>query len=466
VTHLVEVAFRGNRKEFFQWEAESAPALHTGVIVDADRGEDFGRVHSTGELAELRCRGCAHGCGTTPPPRQILRIATAEEVALDASLTAENESARKRAMERVKANHLVMKLTDAEWQFDRRKLTFYFTAERRVDFRTLVRDLAAMFRARIELKQIGVRDEAKRLSGIGRCGREYCSASWLPDLRPVNLGVAKDQKLSLNPQQISGACGRLMCCLRYEHEFYVQSRRRFPKEGRILVTSRGEEKVIACDIFNDRVTLRSAEGDTRVVPLAELREDVGGFGENAVPERTSAQVALVDDDDAESMLLDDEPRRVANTPKSPTTPKAPRGGPAGIVRSSPSSDPSSDPAPAPASDPAFASSLNEPETPVLRAPTAPRPENATVTPDVAAEDGAADGAAVGASDATEAGGDQRRKRRRGRRGGRRLRAAEQRRQELGGDAADSEVPDREGSTTDPDDDFQDDESSPDSSATN
>jgi hypothetical protein len=138
-----------------------------------------------------------------------------------------------------------------------------------------VRDLAALFKTRIELKQIGVRDEAKRLGGVGRCGREYCSASWLPDLRPVNLGVAKDQKLSLNPQQISGACGRLMCCLRYEHEFYVQSRRKFPKEGKILATSRGEEKVVSCDIFNERVTLRTADGDVRVLELAELKIEVG-----------------------------------------------------------------------------------------------------------------------------------------------------------------------------------------------
>ena len=140
-----------------------------------------------------------------------------------------------------------------------------------MDFRALGRDLAAAFRTRIELKQIGVRDEAKRLSGIGRCGREYCSASWLPELRPVNLQVAKDQRLSLNPSQISGACGRLMCCLRYEHEFYAQARKRFPKEGRVLITSRGEEKVVANDIFNDRVTLRAPDGETRVVPLADLK---------------------------------------------------------------------------------------------------------------------------------------------------------------------------------------------------
>ena len=276
MAHLIEVAFRGNRKEFFSWTGETAPPLKAGVIVEADRGEDFGRVHSTGELAEVRCNGCAHGCGTTPPPRAALRLATTADEQLDRALTVEHEEVRRKSIERVKANHLVMKLTDVEWQWDRRKLTIYFTAERRVDFRGLVRDLAALFRTRIELKQIGVRDEAKRLSGVGRCGREYCSASWLPDLRPVNLGIAKDQKLSLNPQQISGACGRLMCCLRYEHEFYVLSRRKFPKEGKILTTSLGEEKVIACDIFNERVTLRTADGDSRVIALADLRTELEG----------------------------------------------------------------------------------------------------------------------------------------------------------------------------------------------
>lgn len=274
MAHLIEVAFRGNRKEFFSWDGETPPPLKVGVIVEADRGEDFGRVHSTGELAAVRCNGCAHGCGSEPPARKALRLATPAEVLSDRALDEENERARRQAMERVKAHDLVMKLTDAEWQWDRRKLTFFFTAEKRVDFRTLVRDLAALFKTRIELKQIGVRDEAKRLGGVGRCGREYCSSSWLPDLRPVNLGVAKDQRLSLNPQQISGACGRLMCCLRYEHEFYVQSRRKFPKEGKILATSRGEEKVLSCDIFNERVTLRTADGDTRVLGLLELREEV------------------------------------------------------------------------------------------------------------------------------------------------------------------------------------------------
>ena len=272
--HLVEVAFKGNRKEFFLWDGEDPPRVESAVIVEVDRGEDFGRVHAIGERAATRCGGCAHGCGTAAPERKVLRPATPEDERRANELPDEDESARRKASERVKAHALVMKLSDAEWQWDRKKLTLYFTADKRVDFRALVRDLAAAFRTRIELKQIGVRDEAKRLDGIGRCGRQYCSASWLPELRPVNLQVAKDQHLSLNPSQISGACGRLMCCLRYEHEFYVQSRKRFPKEGRILITSLGEEKVLANDIFGDRVTLRGPEGDTRVVPLAELKQEL------------------------------------------------------------------------------------------------------------------------------------------------------------------------------------------------
>jgi cell fate regulator YaaT (PSP1 superfamily) len=275
---LVEIAFKGNRKEFFLWEGEEAPPVRTAVIVDADRGEDFGHVHATGELAKKRNAKVAHGLGGGTPSQKARRIATEADVRQYQTARGDDDDARKRAIERVRANSLVMKVTDAEWQWDRKKLTLYFTAEKRVDFRTLVRELASMFRTRIELKQIGVRDEAKRLDGYGRCGRQYCSSSWLPELRPVNLGVAKDQKLSLNPSQISGACGRLMCCLRYEHEFYVTTRRRFPKEGKSIKTSKGEERVISNDLFRERVTLRGEEGEARTVALAELREELEALG--------------------------------------------------------------------------------------------------------------------------------------------------------------------------------------------
>lgn len=282
MAHLVEVAFKGNRKEFFLWDYPDPPPLNAAVIVDVERGEDLGYIHALGELAQKRNGGCSHGCGTSLPERKALRLATEKDRGLSKDLAKLNEEARRKAMERVRANNLGMKLSDAEWQWDRKKLTLYFTADKRVDFRNLVRDLASLFRTRIELKQIGVRDEAKRLDGVGRCGRQYCSASWLPELRPVNLGVAKDQRLSLNPSQISGACGRLMCCLRYEHEFYVQSRKRFPKEGKIVATKLGEEKVVSIDIFHERVTLRGVEGDLRSLALAEFKEETEQHGGVAV----------------------------------------------------------------------------------------------------------------------------------------------------------------------------------------
>jgi len=274
-SHVIEVEFKGNRREFFLWETDDLPALHAPVIVEADRGEDLGHVHAVGEFAQKRNKGVPHGTGDALPTKRARRVASGDDVRKHDELRAQDEEARRKAMERVRANALVMKVSDAEWQWDRKKLTFYFTAEKRVDFRTLVRELAAAFRTRIELKQIGVRDEAKRLDGIGRCGRQYCSAAWLPELRPVSLGVAKDQRLSLNPTQISGACGRLMCSLRYEHEFYVHARKRFPKEGKTLRTTLGEERVISNDIFRERVVLRNSEGETRTIALAQFLQETG-----------------------------------------------------------------------------------------------------------------------------------------------------------------------------------------------
>ncbi|MEO8336867.1 MAG: regulatory iron-sulfur-containing complex subunit RicT, partial [bacterium] len=308
VPHLIEIAFKGNRKEFFLWESDDIPPRTAAVIVDADRGEDLGRVVAVGAEAELRSAKVPHGLFGASATRVVKRLATDDELRRLEEIRASDDEARRKAMERVKANALVMKMTDAEWQWDRKKLTFYFTAEKRVDFRTLVRELASMFRTRIELKQIGVRDEAKRLDGIGRCGRQYCSASWLPELRPVNLGVAKDQRLSLNPSQISGACGRLMCCLRYEHEFYVASRRKYPKELKTIRTSKGEEKVLANDIFRERVTLRAVDGEIRTVPLVELRAEMTEAGDplsaalEAAANDVSAPRAAHDHGDAEDAV--------------------------------------------------------------------------------------------------------------------------------------------------------------------
>ncbi len=285
MTPIVEVRFKGNRKEYFTWSSAEPLALHDPVIVEVERGEDFGRVSALGAVAAQKCAGC-HGCSVAPPPapapapaapaapdagRHVVRRATADDIRLADQLHGEEEDVRRKVMERVQRHGLPMKVSDAEWQWDRKKLTVYFTAEQRVDFRALVRDLASQFHSRIELRQIGARDEAKRLDGIGRCGRQLCIASWLPEGRPVSLSLAKAQGLSLNPVQISGPCGRLLCCLHYEHDFYVQQRKRFPKEGKALKTAEGMEQVVAVDIFRERVTLRSDAGSTRVVTLDQLR---------------------------------------------------------------------------------------------------------------------------------------------------------------------------------------------------
>jgi cell fate regulator YaaT (PSP1 superfamily) len=400
MSDLIEVAFKGNRKEFFRWEdVVPPPAPPTSVIVEGDRGEDLGQIHAIGTLAEQRYAGVAHGKLLGDATRRVVRVATREEIRRALTLAEENETTRRAAMAQVRQLGLQMKVTDADWQFDRRKLTLYFTAEKRVDFRTLVRDLAATFKARIELKQIGVRDEAKRLDGIGRCGRQYCSASWLPDLRPVNLGVAKDQKLSLNPTQISGACGRLMCCLRYEHEFYVQSRKRFPKEGKIITTARGEEKVMLNDIFHDRVTLRGADGESRIVTLIELRRETSGWTPGVTEEYSVADAREAAEEGV--LAFDDTPTMQERTRVPPSDRKLP------VLPATPAPPP----APAPRT-----------KTPVKSPPVPPVPSvpvidrSATDDDEDDADEG--DDGGPGADDAV-AGEAPKRRRRRGRRGGRR-----------------------------------------------
>ncbi len=276
---LVEVRFKGNRKAFFTLESDGELGMGDAVVVEVERGQDLGRVSAVGDAAERKCGVGCNGCPAAETPKatgKVVRAASREDSHLSDELRKAEEDVRRTVMERVKAHELSMKVSDAEWQWDRKKLTVYFTAEKRVDFRALVRDLASLFRTRIELRQSGARDESKRLDGVGRCGRQYCCSSWLPELRPVSLSLAKDQRLSLNPSQISGGCGRLLCCLRYEHEFYVSSRKRFPKLGRALRTARGSETVDAVDIFRDRVLLKAADGSARSVTLAELKGEVAG----------------------------------------------------------------------------------------------------------------------------------------------------------------------------------------------
>ncbi|HEX9895907.1 MAG TPA: regulatory iron-sulfur-containing complex subunit RicT [Gemmatimonadales bacterium] len=282
----VEVRFKGIRKDYFLWSDESEPLrLRDPVIVEVERGFDFGLVSLVGDTAAKKCTSCsscAVGADQPDPAnaqRAVVRRASQEEIRQANELRRQEEEVRKSVTEKARTHGLAMRISDAEWQWDRKKLTVYFTAEQRVDFRNLVREMAGQYRTRIELRQIGMRDEAARLGGVGRCGREYCCSTWLKDLSPVSLSLAKDQHLSLNPAQISGGCGRLLCCLRYEHEFYVTSRKRFPKEGKTLRTGRGPEKVVAVDIFRERVFLRNDELGPRTVLLADLKAELEALGE-------------------------------------------------------------------------------------------------------------------------------------------------------------------------------------------
>ena len=286
MSQTLEVRFKGTRKAYFLWDAEADPIkVKEAVIVEVERGRDLGRVTAAGDLADRKCGSCT-SCAVgeaveeVAPPKQVIRRATPDDLRIHREIRSSEEEVRQKVIQRVRTHDLLMKVSDTEWQWDRNKLTIYFTADKRVDFRALVRDLASLFRTRIELRQIGVRDEAARLSGVGRCGREYCCSTWLKELSPVNLGLAKDQHLSLNPSQISGGCGRLLCCLKYEHDFYVTTRKRFPKEGKTLRTAVGSEKVIAVDIFRERVFLRHEEQGSRIIPLDQLRDEVEQLGES------------------------------------------------------------------------------------------------------------------------------------------------------------------------------------------
>jgi cell fate regulator YaaT (PSP1 superfamily) len=220
---LVEVVFKGERRAIYRNRNDLEIDEGDSVIVEAERGEDFGRVSLVGALVKLK-----RGKGET---KGIIRKAIEKDIE---TLKANEEKERdtfKTCKQKIKDYNLDMKLIDVEMQFDGSKITFFFTAAQRVDFRELVKDLASVYRTRIELRQIGVRDEAKRISGFGICGRKQCCSAFLNEFEQITTQMAKDQQISLNPAKISGNCGRLLCCLRYEEELYADIFKKFPQPG-------------------------------------------------------------------------------------------------------------------------------------------------------------------------------------------------------------------------------------------
>lgn len=213
-----------------------------------------------------------------PPLKKVIRVATEEDTAAHIENKKRAEEALEVCQEKVAKHELDMKLIDVEYTFDNNKVIFYFTADGRVDFRELVKDLASVFRTRIELRQIGVRDEAKMLNGIGPCGVGLCCANWLGDFAPVSIKMAKDQNLSLNPTKISGICGRLMCCLRYEHENYVHIRKELPRKNDKIMTPEGKAVVIDPVILKESVKVRLIIDEEK----NELGEDILVFHKDEI----------------------------------------------------------------------------------------------------------------------------------------------------------------------------------------
>lgn len=218
------------------------------VIVETARGLEFGTIAM--EITDV----CEKSI--VAPLKKIVRIANEEDIVKHKENMAKKEEALALCQEKVDKHQLDMKLIDVEYTFDSTKIIFYFTSDGRVDFRNLVKDLAGVFRMRIELRQIGVRDEAKMLGGIGSCGRPLCCHSWLSDFEPVSIKMAKVQNLSLNPTKISGICGRLMCCLKYENDIYIELRRGMPEVGETVKTRDGLGKVVDTNIFENQVKIR------------------------------------------------------------------------------------------------------------------------------------------------------------------------------------------------------------------
>ncbi|HEX9749755.1 MAG TPA: regulatory iron-sulfur-containing complex subunit RicT [candidate division Zixibacteria bacterium] len=261
------VEFKGSRKEYYRDPYLLPIGNGDFVIVQVERGEDIGRILLKLEPAKESTADIR--------PLPILRIANDDELARDAENRRRELDARSECIRMAAEHGLNMKVVDAEWQFDGNKMTFYFTAEKRVDFRRLVKDLAGVYKTRIELRQIGARDEARRVGGIGPCGFEQCCTMFLKEFEPITTQLARDQGLSLNPAKISGNCGRLLCCLRYESTYYKEAMRQFPDPGQSWQTADGAGTISDVNVLRDRMTVRLPDGRREHVTLDEIRQSKG-----------------------------------------------------------------------------------------------------------------------------------------------------------------------------------------------
>jgi len=279
---VIGVRFKKAGKVYYFDPCEVWPRPGDSVVVETARGVEFGEVVTGArEVADEQI---------VAPLKKVVRIATEEDVRRAEYNEKREEEAFRVCQEKVAKHKLEMKLVSVEYTFDNSKIIFYFTANGRVDFRELVKDLAGVFKMRIELRQIGVRDEAKMLGGLGSCGRPICCGTFLGDFQPVSIKMAKEQNLSLNPTKISGLCGRLMCCLKYEQDYYSQTLKKLPKVGKDTVTPDGVGVLAEINAIRERVKVRikiDDDFDVREYAIADVRrpgpEDSAAVRESPKP---------------------------------------------------------------------------------------------------------------------------------------------------------------------------------------
>ncbi len=262
---VISVRFHKAGKMYHFDPGELHLRLGDPVIVETSQGIDLGYVaQETMFLPEDKL---------VSPLRPVLRLADDGDLEQNHQKELKEKEAFRICQAKVESRGLDMNLVDSEYSFDGKKLIFYFTADGRVDFRELVKDLAAIFRTRIELRQIGVRDQARMVGGLGLCGRELCCCSFLSDFVPVSIKMAKEQGLSMNPTKISGSCGRLMCCLKYEQEAYEDAHARLPRQGDLVMTKEGQGSVLRVDLLREKVEVRLEREDMAdlvVLPAEEV----------------------------------------------------------------------------------------------------------------------------------------------------------------------------------------------------
>ena len=290
---VVGVRFKKAGKIYYFDPADMDIQKDTYVVVETARGIEFGEcVIGIKEISED---------DIVAPLKSVLRIATEEDINKHFKNKEKEKDSFDICLKKIQEHNLTMKLIDVEYTFDNNKVIFYFTADGRVDFRELVKDLATIFKTRIELRQIGVRDEAKMLGGLGPCGRTLCCSTFLGDFASVSIKMAKEQNLSLNPTKISGICGRLMCCLNYEQSTYEDIRKRMPKVGSIVKTNEGTGEVFSNNIVKESVKVKLRKGEEEILEEFKIEnvELIKGHYEDSI-----------DDDDIKLEIESEEDRKL------------------------------------------------------------------------------------------------------------------------------------------------------------